>query len=57
MRNQNNKRTRESFLFDLLNKNLPKQEESEDESHISCIELLLWMIGIVAIIAVIKNIF
>jgi beta-lactamase regulating signal transducer with metallopeptidase domain len=57
MPNTKNKQKNESFIFDLLEKNLPKQESDEEERPISSIECFLWMIGIIVGIFFLQYIF
>jgi len=46
-----------SHFFDLLERNLPKQETEDDSESISVLEFIFWMLGISACIIFIQYLY
>jgi hypothetical protein len=42
------KQNSSSHIFDLVERNLPKQETDDDDGSISVLEFIYWMLGISA---------
>ncbi len=57
MADAENRRENRSYLFDLMEKNLPEQEPGEDIQPISTLEFLIWMICLSGVFIIIRYIY